>query len=52
MAKIMTVLDDKLTKIVEHFENNKFSVSCHQFLLDCSKPTILDRMGTIKINKS
>jgi hypothetical protein len=31
----MTVLDDKPTKNVGHFEENEFSVGCHQFLLDC-----------------
>jgi hypothetical protein len=31
----MTVLDIKPTKGVGHFEENKFSVGCHQFLLEC-----------------
>jgi hypothetical protein len=31
----MTVLDSEPTKSVGHFEGNKFSVDCHQFLLDC-----------------
>ncbi len=31
----MTVLDDKLTKSVEHFEENKLFAGFHQFLLDC-----------------
>jgi hypothetical protein len=35
MVKAMTVLDDKLTKSVSHFEENKFCVGGHQFLLDC-----------------
>jgi hypothetical protein len=31
-------LDNKLTKNVGHFEETKFSVGCHQFLLDyCPK---------------
>jgi hypothetical protein len=29
--KITTVLDNKPTKSVGHFEENKFSVGCHQF---------------------
>jgi hypothetical protein len=33
--KTSTVLDSKPTKSVGHFEENKFSVSGHQFLLDC-----------------
>ncbi len=33
--EITTVLDYKLTKNVGHFEENKFSVGCHKFLLDC-----------------
>ena len=33
-----TVLDNKPTKSVEHFEENKIAVGDHQFLLDyCSK---------------
>jgi hypothetical protein len=31
----VTVLDSELTKSVGHFEENKFSVVGHQFLLDC-----------------
>ncbi len=31
----MTVLDSKPTKSVGHFEENKFSVGCHQLLLEC-----------------
>jgi hypothetical protein len=31
----MTVLDSKPTKRFGHFEENKFSVGCHQFLLEC-----------------
>jgi hypothetical protein len=31
----MTILDSKPTKSVEHYEENKFSVGGHQFLLDC-----------------
>ncbi len=33
--KITTVFDSKPTKSVGHFEENKFSVGSHQFLLDC-----------------
>jgi hypothetical protein len=34
----MTVLDSKPTKSVGHFEENKFSVGDHQFLLErCPK---------------
>jgi hypothetical protein len=34
----MKVLDSKPTKSVGHFEENKFSVGCHQFLLEfCPK---------------
>jgi hypothetical protein len=33
--KITTVLDNKPTKSAGHFEENKLSVGCHQFLLDC-----------------
>ncbi len=37
-SKIAKVLDSKPTKSVGHFEENKFSVGCHQLLLDfCSK---------------
>ncbi len=31
----MTVLDSKPTKRVGHFEENKFSVGGHKFLLNC-----------------
>jgi hypothetical protein len=31
----MTVLDSNPTKIVRNFEESKFSVGCHQFLLEC-----------------
>jgi hypothetical protein len=31
----MTDLDSKPTKSVRHFEENKFSVGGHQFLLEC-----------------
>jgi hypothetical protein len=34
-VKITTVLDSKPTKSVGHFEENKFSVGGHQFLLKC-----------------
>jgi hypothetical protein len=37
----MTVLDDKPAKSIEDFEENKFSVRCHQFLLDCCPKLIL-----------
>ncbi len=37
-VKITTVLDSKLTKSVGRFEENKFSVGGHQFLLEyCPK---------------
>jgi hypothetical protein len=35
MVKITAVLDSKQTKSVGHFEENKFSVGGHQFLLEC-----------------
>jgi hypothetical protein len=35
MVKITTVLDSKPTKSIGRFEENKFSVGCHQFLLEC-----------------
>ncbi len=34
-VKITTVLDSKPTKSVENFEESKFSVGDHQFLLEC-----------------
>ncbi len=34
-VKITTVFNDKPTKTVGHFEENRFSVGSHQFLLDC-----------------
>jgi hypothetical protein len=34
-VKNPTVLDSKPTTSVGHFEENKFSVGCHQFLLEC-----------------
>jgi hypothetical protein len=37
----MTVLDNKPTNSVEHLEENKFSVGCHQFLLDCCSQLII-----------
>jgi hypothetical protein len=46
--KITIVLDNKPTKIAWDFEENKFSVGCHQFLLhSCPKlikTYILDKM--------
>ncbi len=35
MVKITTVLNSKPTESVGHFEENKFSVGGHQFLLEC-----------------
>ena len=53
-ARILTVLDDILTKTVGHFEESKFSVLCHPFLLDCCskliKTYILGRNTVNKVN--
>jgi hypothetical protein len=50
----MTVLDYKPTKSVGHFEENKFSVGCQQFFLECCPKLIktynLDKMQPIKAN--
>jgi hypothetical protein len=52
--KITTVLDSKSTKSVGHFEENKFSVGSHQFLLDWYSKLIktfnLDNFQSIKDN--
>jgi hypothetical protein len=48
----MTVLDSKPTKSVGHFEENKFSVDCHQFLLDCCPKLIKTyNFGQKAVNK-
>jgi hypothetical protein len=48
----MTVLDSKLTKSVGHFEENKFSVGGHQFLLDCCPKLITTyNFGQSAVNK-
>ncbi len=48
----MTVLDSILTKSVGHFEENKFSVGCHQFcwtaVQNWLKPTILVKVQSMK----
>jgi hypothetical protein len=44
--KITTVFASKPTKNVGHFEENKFSVGCQQFLLDfCPKLIITYNFG-------
>ncbi len=48
----MTVLDDKPRKSVGHFEENKFSNGCHQFLLDhCLKLIKTYNVGQNAVNK-
>jgi hypothetical protein len=48
----MTVLDSKPTKNVEHFEENKFSVGGHQFLLDCCPKLIkIYNFGQFAVNE-
>ncbi len=48
----MTVLDDRPIGSVGHFEENKFSVGCHQFLLDCYPKLILNyNFGQKGVNK-
>ncbi len=47
----MTVLESKPTKSVGHFEENKFSVGCHQFLSDCCPKLIeTDNFGQNAVN--
>ncbi len=49
----MTVLDSKTTKSVGHFEENKFYVGGHQFLLECCPKLIKTwNFGQNTINKS
>jgi hypothetical protein len=49
----MTVLEDRRTKSAGHFEENKFSVGCHQFLLDCYPKLIKTyNFGQKAVNKS
>jgi hypothetical protein len=49
----MTVLASKTTKIVGHFEENKFSVGGHQFLLECCPKLIKTyNFGQDPVNKS
>ena len=49
----MTVFDDKPTKSVGHFEENKFSVGGHQFLLECCPKFIKTyNFGQNAVNKS
>jgi hypothetical protein len=49
---MMTALDSKPTKSVGHFEENKFSVGCHQFLLDCYPKLIKTyKIGQNVVNK-
>jgi hypothetical protein len=49
----MTVLDSKPTKNVGHFEENKFSVGCHEFFLDCCPKLIKTyNFGQNAVNKS
>ncbi len=51
-VNFLTVLDDKPTKSVGLFEENKISVGCHQFLLDCCpKLTKNYNFGQIVDNK-
>jgi hypothetical protein len=51
--KIMTVLDSKSTKSVGHFEENKFSVGGHQFLLECCPKLIKTyKFGQNAVKKS
>jgi hypothetical protein len=48
----MAVLDSKLTKSVGHFEENKFSVGCHKFLLECCPKLIKTyNFGQNAVNK-
>jgi hypothetical protein len=48
----MTVLDDNPAKSAGHFEENKFSVGCHQFLADfCPKLIKTYNLGQIAFNK-
>jgi hypothetical protein len=44
----MTVLDNEPTNGAGDFEDNKFSVGCHQFLLECCPKMIKIKMQTIK----
>ncbi len=49
----MTVLDSKRLKKVGHFEENKFSVGSHQFLLECCPKLIKTyNFGQNACNKS
>ncbi len=48
----MTVLDSKPTKSVGHFEESKFFVGCHQFLLECCPKLIKTyNFGQKAVNK-
>jgi hypothetical protein len=48
----MTVLDSKPKKSVGHFEENKFSIGCHQFLLECCPKLIkTNNFGQNAVNK-
>ncbi len=49
----MIVLDNKATKSVEHFEENKISVGCRQFFLDCC-PKLIETFNFAQnaVNKS
>jgi hypothetical protein len=48
----MTVLDSKPTKSVDHFEENKFSFGCQQFLLECCPKLIkICNFGQNAVNK-
>jgi hypothetical protein len=52
MKKTTTVLDSKPTKSVGHFEENKFSVGHHQFLLECCPKLIkIYNFGQNIVNK-
>ncbi len=51
--KITTFLDSKPTKSVWHFEENKFYVGGHQFLLECCPKLIKTYdFGQDAVNKS
>ncbi len=48
----MTVLDSKLTKSDGHFQENKFYVGSHQFLLECCPKLIKTyNFGQNEVNK-
>jgi hypothetical protein len=49
----MTVFDSKPTKSVGHFDENKFSVGGHQFLLECCPKLIKTyNFGLNAVNRS